>query len=258
MSFKDTLDQALWGYDESGELVRPEEAPPTAQVTDDQFEAFAAMMAFNPDQRRGPDGRWVKMGGGTAAPDPFVGALSGRDAWNTAPRSSGRAEQAAATYAGDSYREINEWMRSTTKQDRYGDPLYEYTGMREDIRALRQGIANSPLAQDTQVWRGVGSLGRMLPGIVTSDSLEGLEWEDRAFVSTTVNESVLGRFAAPQFYDSARLRVLLPKGTGAVREGEWDYEAELILGPGTRFRVVKDNGLVDNVRQLDVEVIPGE
>ena len=69
MSFKDALDQALWEYDESGELVWPEAAPPTTQVTADQMAAFTlasqqarfALMAFNPHQRRGPDGRWIKM-----------------------------------------------------------------------------------------------------------------------------------------------------------------------------------------------------
>ena len=70
-----------------------------------------------------------------------------------------------------------------------------------------------------------------------------------------------------------RMRVLLPKGTKAIQlsgppEGgigvQLVDEAELLLGRGARWRVVKDNGwgeFIDRngrpqrVRDLDVEVI---
>lgn len=54
--------QALWDYDAAGKVVRP----PSAAVTNQQQAAFA-MMAFNPGQRRGPDGKWIKMGGAGSA-----------------------------------------------------------------------------------------------------------------------------------------------------------------------------------------------
>jgi GNAT superfamily N-acetyltransferase len=58
MSIADALDQALWDYDADGTVRRPAPA-----VTAAQLAAFSAMR-FDPNQRRGPDGRWISMGGG--------------------------------------------------------------------------------------------------------------------------------------------------------------------------------------------------
>lgn len=66
----DLLDgQALWDYDEAGELVQPPTAThqQRAEFTLAAQQARFAVLAFNPGQRRGPDGQWIKMGGSGSA-----------------------------------------------------------------------------------------------------------------------------------------------------------------------------------------------
>jgi ADP-ribosyltransferase exoenzyme len=237
-----------------------------------------AAMGFNPGQRRGPDGRWIKMGGkgsagktgpapgrarrtpskpapSAAGADRLAGAVKERDAWDAAPGTPDYASKAANTYSGDYYNEINGWLRSPTKKNRYGDKLDDYPGMQGDIATLTKAVGESPLSQDTAVWRGIGSLEGAFPGMDLSGPLDGMEWVDDGFSSTTARRESTDYFAGPEFHDSARLRVLLPAGTGAMRLNGWDDEAELLVGPKTRFRVLRDNGTKDGVRELDVEVL---
>ncbi len=49
-------------------------------------------------------------------------------------------------------------------------------------------------------------------------------------------------------------RVLVPKGTHAI-DLSTNMEDELLLQRGLRLRVVRDYGVSDGVRQMDVEVI---
>jgi hypothetical protein len=56
------------------------------------------------------------------------------------------------------------------------------------------------------------------------------------------------------------MRFIFPKGTPAVQLSGYEYEAELMIGPGYRFRVIRDHGTFaagdPTSRLLDVEVIP--
>lgn len=185
-----------------------------------------------------------------ATVEDFDSATSGRAVWDAIPSSSSKVQDAAATYAGPSFREINGFLRGTSD--------YEYTGMGDDIKTLSDGINRNRLSTPAVVWRGIGSGARML-GSTYFDrpDLTGVEWEDPAFVSTTADEEVLirERLVRPGG-DSVKMRVLLPGGTGAIRVGQWEYEAEMLLDKGNRYRIVRDRGMVDGIRQLDVEVVP--
>jgi hypothetical protein len=52
------------------------------------------------------------------------------------------------------------------------------------------------------------------------------------------------------------MRILVPRGVGAVELSNGDYEAELLLQRGLRMRIVADSGPGTRPRTLDVEVLP--
>lgn len=180
----------------------------------------------------------------------FDAAAAGQDAWAAVRPSGSRTSDAATTYSGNSFREVNGFLRA-------GGRGYEYTGMRDDIAALTEGIDRNRLDRPVIVWRGVGNGHAMLGDAYNRSDLTGLEWQDDAFVSTTADEEVLSReHFIHRGGGAVKMRMLLPEGTGAIRVGPWNYEAELLLNRGNRFRVIRDRGMVDGVRQLDVEVLP--
>jgi hypothetical protein len=51
------------------------------------------------------------------------------------------------------------------------------------------------------------------------------------------------------------MTILVPQGTAALAASS-DGEKELLLNRGLRFRIVRDNGVVNGVRHVDVEVVP--
>jgi hypothetical protein len=200
----------------------------------------------------GPDEGWdVVPDASPAAPEPPGGPATGRDAYATVSNLG----DAAAAYVGEGYRDINNYLRGV------GDRQYD--GMGADIARLTRAISNRPLSRPIEVWRGARSGQRTFGSAYTRESMEGLEWVEDGFVSTTADQQVLaryGEFGTPNtdgdaWADSIRMRVAVPAGTGAGRVGSWDYEAEVLLNRGTRYRVTKDHGLVDGFRKFDVEVI---
>jgi hypothetical protein len=88
--------------------------------------------------------------------------------------------------------------------------------------------------------------------------LTGITWEEKAYSHTTVDGERLAGYArkipgqAP-----VAMTITVPAGTGAVQMSEIDFEAELMLERGLRYRVTADHGVDDGgVRRLDVEVLP--
>jgi hypothetical protein len=134
-------------------------------------------------------------------------------------------------------------------------------GFADGIRHLDEALASSPLASDTVVYRGVGA-GRKVFGDRWDGDLTGATWTERAYVSTTVDESVavdITSFGGER--TPAVLRLVVPKDIHAVQLSKLadalsDGEGELLLERGLKLRVVRDRGVVDGVRRLDVEVLP--
>lgn len=165
-------------------------------------------------------------------------------------------------YRSDGYREVNGYLRNPAPSR---DPDGE---LKATVSAMDFAMGHSRLTQPILVHRGVGDLKKMLPGVHTGRSLVGLEYAEDAFTSTTVDPRVAEGFGI----GTVMLNIRVPKGVGAVqlsryydgqiKDGlpvgasrELDYEAEMLLERGLRFRVVDDQ-TIDGVRQLGVEVVP--
>lgn len=149
-------------------------------------------------------------------------------------------DSALTYYKGAGYLGINEDLRKGVKGGRE----------QEDIDAIDAGMG--PLASDVEVYRGIRDPAKVFGDAWNDHDVTGLEWRDDAFVSTSGD----GRSSNAAFSgaNGAVMRIVAPKGTKAV--GVTDYaEMELLLDRGLKYRVVKDNGVVEGRRRLDVEVI---
>lgn len=173
--------------------------------------------------------------------------------------------QALRQYSREFSVPINEYLRGMDRAElvrRHGE---QAVAMIEDqVRLMDEAFDASHLTADVEVWRGIGT-GRSTFGDPDSwGDLTGRTWTDPGYSSTTAIESDAGEFLRS---NGVRLRVVAPRGTPAIRMTGPGQEAELLLGRGTQYRVVRDNGWVEiqvptqnnrtiRVRDLDVEVIP--
>lgn len=191
--------------------------------------------------------------------DPFDGVPTGRSAYQAVRHSddwedeSGLLSQAISNYVGNNYEEMNEVLRTGRSSD--------WGNTDDQVRALSARLRRSKLRQDIVVHRGV-FVGKYAFGRAWSDGdMTGVEWVERGFSSTTAREDIAHKFvfgeAANTDLVSVAMRVKVPAGVGGARVGHWD-EAEVLLQPGLRFRVVADHGIEGRVRRMDVEVVGDE
>lgn len=156
-----------------------------------------------------------------------------------------QAERIAVSDAFRSYKGIG--SRRINKSLRSGD---DPDGR---VELMDRAFARSPLARDVVVWRGSGGSFEFGDPDSWPDDMAGQEWTDPAFVSATPDETRV-------HHDRVRMRIIAPTGTPAVHLRSPSRvelpESEILLGRGLRFRVVRDHGVVDGARRLDVEVVP--
>jgi hypothetical protein len=158
-------------------------------------------------------------------------------------------------YRGTAYSNINEVLRRQ-RGDLPGTLGFDF--YREATGAIDSAMARSTLRSDVLVFRGVKS-GRAVFGEAWDGQMVGAEWTEWAYVSTTADEKVTRLFPGEvQRYQDptkhATLRILARKGTHALGLSGSDYESEILLARGLRFRVISDTGPGPN-RVIDVEVI---
>jgi hypothetical protein len=213
---------------------------------EDDEELLLSDAEFERQHSRDADGRFVDA-------EDFS-ALTGRAVFNTisdAPRS---VDDATSYYKGEGYRELNPALR--------GERDFDSEVGERRARQLLRALDARPLDREVGAWRGIGNGPRAF-GSRWSDtaSLEGVEWVDKSLGSTTLDESVTKQFASggPYAFDQGvKMRLLLKPGVGAMRISTWVDEAEVLIGAteGLNYRVVRDYGVENNVRLLDVEVTP--
>ena len=158
---------------------------------------------------------------------------------------AGEIDDALSDYSQGYWMGINQSLRKGNLDDpRWADR----------IRNIDAGMTDSATRTEILVTRGVQKPGEIFGDGWLSRDLAGFEWIDRGFVSTTANVGLTGR----TFFtgtSGARLRLLVPKGTRAAVINDVG-ETELLLNRGLSFRVVRDRGVVDGIRHLDVEIMP--
>jgi len=253
------------------------EAEPTSVTAARALAASRALESvlagYDPGQPRDREGRWTDGAGGAALdPDGPVTlpgssgpAVQGEDAYRAAPSYRTAAEragepgwdnpleQAQHSYAGGASDRWNPWLRTGQGDVREEDLA--------KMRLLDDAIDASTITQDAVLWRGMRKATRLFTQEQLAESLVGAEWTDEGYTSTSANPDVAVDFAnmsRAADVSPVALRLLTPAGTKGMSLGSWGYEAEVLLGRGTRFRVVADHGADESgFRRLDVEVIQG-
>lgn len=149
---------------------------------------------------------------------------------------------ALAEYRKSGYRTVNKGLRKYKGDaSKIRDPH-----TRQLVEDLRKDFADAhPVSADIAVFRGIKYAG--LP----KESMKGMEFVDHGFVSTSPSagqSQMWGRMAV--------MRITVPKGTKAVAMGHKisDPETEILLGDGTKFRILSDE-ILDGKRTIEAEVI---
>lgn len=130
-----------------------------------------------------------------------------------------------------------------------------------DIERIDSAMDKSVLPQDVQTWRGLSSAAKLF-GDRLEGNLEGFEWQELAYSSTSALEKVADDFMVPRpGQREVKMRVLVRGGTKGVviSLGGLGGQAEILLERGTHWRVVKDRGVhpTKGYRLIDVEVWRG-
>ena len=137
-------------------------------------------------------------------------------------------------------------------------------GIKQRVDAIDGAVGRSKLRRDVVVYRGIRSPRRLF-GDRWRDGggMEGATWTDRGYASTSVARGVATHFAqrSGRASEPVVMRMLVPRGSHGLQLSDRAKapggrgEGELLLGRGLRYRVAQDHGVVDGVRQLDVEVL---
>lgn len=156
-------------------------------------------------------------------------------------------------YAGPGHESVNGWLRGTL-QAQTAPRIFEAARklMDAQIADIDAVIARSTLQNDIVVWRGVGpsnAFGHRIDGDLT-----GFTWTEEAYTSTSVRRELSDTFARRRGAGPGVLmRILLRRGTHGLDLGA--NEGEILLERGLDLRVVRDRGVVNGVRLVDVEVV---
>ena len=160
---------------------------------------------------------------------------------------SASERDALAGYNTISYQAINAYHRTGRLMEIPKGELDENSGY------MDRAIAKATVKEDTHVYRGmdVGFLGRGFEARLKSGNLKGLEFTDKAYVSTTVAEEYAKGFKPMEGAKSkvrAYFNIKIPKGAHAAympavdtRKSETEEiteaECEMLLPRNSRFRI---------------------
>lgn len=155
---------------------------------------------------------------------------------------------ALTAYRNTAYIRINDHLRGKTpvRPDDVADAAVK-------AAAIKSAMAKSPLKQKITVERGTRS-DHWLPREFQDGkgNLTGLEFRDAGFVSVSARSGAGKGFAHK---GGVVMTVTAPAGTKAIQLSDFGDEAEILLDSGLIFRVTADNGMIDGMRHIDVEVV---
>ena len=205
------------------------------------------------DASSGSDtGRWkaFEVTGLEGSPKPLLSAITSR------VRVSGMANQRLRTPEG---RQMPDWevkmrasytpeMRARLEAADAERRAKDIAAGDREIRALDRAMEQSKLTEDAVLWRGAQFSDFGLP-----DDAVGFEWTDLGYVGTSSERQLSESFLAR---DPVMMRILAPRGTGAIRIAGGG-EGEVLLQRGLRFRVVRETRAPNGkTRVLDLEIVP--
>ena len=258
------------GYrvDDSGRLVRrPRGVRPPPRLMPEQIYKIAGSdreralsllreNGYITDQRLAATVKTSAQLAARTVEERTAAAATGEQAWGVVPAGMGRSTGVTLTraqhlamkdYQSNFFVAVNGQLR---QQMELG-PLVSKT-----VAGLDSAMALSTLPRDVSGWRGISDARALFAGREAGD-LTGFEWRELAYSSTTVDERVARSFAIAGDRP-VMMRILAPRGTQALRIGDYYDQAEVLLQRGLRFRVVADRGISPTgVRLLDVVVVPG-
>lgn len=141
----------------------------------------------------------------------------------TGPKLDAPQLKAVQTYAGQGYIDINTYLRTG---DMAPDQRLSEAEINSTVKRLDAVMKQHKTTKEHKVWRGVGNLGPVGPGV---------ELDDEGFQSSTPNKDVADEFAGDL------LHITVPKGTHAanISDEVGTGEEELLLNRGGTLVVKK-------------------
>lgn len=187
-------------------------------------------------------------------------ALIGKAARQSAPLSLLRTQRprdplsltddevgALKRYQGSAFVYMNQLLREPDR--------VQAAEIHELVADTNAAFARSILPEDVVVYRGVAHP-KDIWGDAAGFDMTGAEWTEKAYVSTTSDGGIAVNFSRSGNEERVIMTILVPKGVGAIEISGDDYEAELLLQPGLRMRVVSDSGPnPTGLRSLELEVV---
>lgn len=176
--------------------------------------------------------------------------------------------EAVQDYKGSGYTNMNTHLRNSKGKlqdsEFWGSSYTSGLTYQNTVRAIDDVMKKSRLQSPIVSYRGFGSPEKVFAGVYNGGAtdLTGMEFTDYGFQSTSTSVKKAEDFAGVGYGDPNQhivLKIFTPKGYGAIKVSGPEYENEILLDRSTRYRIVRDNGIVGGARRLDVEVIgPGE
>lgn len=225
--------------------------------------------------------------GGEAMGSVPLGVAWGDDSKTVGGVNNGEVSAAVSTYAGSTgYYDVNEGLRRShgdpktvvkpppnpgKNSNAPDSPLQTNEDVRATIDTMDRGMAASHVEHDVVVHRMISEPEHQFGSSYRHDGDNtGLSWRDHAYTSTSAvgMEGTLafqGSRLRGGFEEAGKpmvmMRIVIPKGQSALL-GRSGLEGEIILPHDTEFRIVRDNGNVDDrgrahagTRFVDVEII---
>lgn len=153
-------------------------------------------------------------------------------------------------YTGNWYKEINRHLRGEKIEIES-----DLNTVKEYVESVDDVMKTARLSREVLVYRGMHNASKIFGDRMEGD-LTGMEWLEKAYVSTTAVEQRTRTFlGSPSAPHRVLMRILLPAGTAALEASPLNTEAEMLVNRDTKFRVVADNGVDENgIRRIDVEL----
>jgi len=162
---------------------------------------------------------------------------------------------ALGDYKGSGYTEMNSGLRKAK-----GEKIQDFF-LRSNVNSVDAALSELPA--DVLTFRGIGSgkgtFGPQWEAEYADKPMVGMEWTEWGYSSSSPNLATAEGFTS---VSGVRLNVLVPKGTKAIDlSGSTNWEPELLLERGLKYRVVGDQGWKQGTggareRVLDVEIVP--